>query len=127
MKKFLTILALFLASLINAQTIENVDAATFKKLIEDKKNVLIDLRTNEELNKKGFIKGAKQIDYFGKNAEAEIKKLDKKKTYLIYCAGGGRSGECADLMKANGFKHVVNLEKGFDNWKKKGFEIELKK
>lgn len=127
MKKFLTILALFFASLINAQTIENVDAATFKKLIEDKKNVLIDLRTTEELNKKGFIKGAKQIDYFGKNAEAEIKKLDKKKTYLIYCAGGGRSGECADLMKANGFKHVVNLEKGFDDWKKKGFEIELKK
>ena len=30
-------------------------------------------------------------------------------------------------MKANGFSRVVNLEKGFDDWKKKGFEIELKK
>jgi rhodanese-related sulfurtransferase len=56
-----------------------------------------------------------------------ISKLDKTKTYLIYCAGGGRSGECADLMKKEGFTHVVNLEKGFDDWKKKGFEVETKK
>ena len=127
--KNLAILLFMFISLINfAQTkIENVDAATFKKLIDENKSVLIDLRTNDELKNKGYIKKAIQIDYFGKDAEALIKKLDKKKTYLIYCAGGGRSGECADLMKTNGFKHVVNLEKGFDDWKKKGFEIEMKK
>jgi phage shock protein E len=128
MKNLTTILFLFITSLGFSQTkIENVDAATFKKLIDENKSVLIDLRTNDELKNKGYIKNAKQIDYFSKNAEAIIKKLDKKKTYLIYCAGGGRSGECADLMKANGFSRVVNLEKGFDDWKKKGFEIELKK
>jgi rhodanese-related sulfurtransferase len=128
MKNLTTILFLFITSLGFSQTkIENVDAATFKKLIDENKSVLIDLRTNDELKNKGYIKNAKQIDYFSKNAEAIIKKLDKKITYLIYCAGGGRSGECADLMKANGFSRVVNLEKGFDDWKKKGFEIELKK
>ncbi len=128
MKNFTAILFLFISTLGFSQTkIENVDATTFKKLIDEKKSVLIDLRTNDELKNKGFIKGAQQIDYFGKDAETIIKKLDKKKTYLIYCAGGGRSGECADLMKANGFSHVVNLEKGFDDWKKKGFEIEMKK
>lgn len=127
--KNLAILLFMFISLINfAQTkIENVDAATFKKLIDENKSVLIDLRTNDELKNKGYIKKAIQIDYFGKDAEALIKKLDKKKTYLIYCAGGGRSGECSDLMKTNGFTHVVNLEKGFDDWKKKGFEIEMKK
>jgi rhodanese-related sulfurtransferase len=107
--------------------IENVDAITFKKLIDERKSVLIDLRTNDELSNKGFIKGAKQIDFFSKDAEGIIKKLDRKKTYLIYCAGGGRSGECAELMKENGFTHVVNLAKGFDDWKKKGFYIEYKK
>ena len=128
MKNLTTILFLFITLLGFSQTkIENVDAATFKKLIDENKSVLIDLRTNDELKNKGYIKNAKQIDYFSKNAEAIIKKLDKKKTYLIYCAGGGRSGECADLMKANGFSHVVNLAKGFDDWKKKGFEIEIKK
>lgn len=126
-----TILAcfLFLGSFaaLSQTKVENVDAATFKKLIDEKNGYLIDLRTDDELKNKGYIKGAVQIDYFGKNAEAVISKLDKSKTYLIYCAGGGRSGECADLMKKEGFSHVVNLEKGFDDWKKKGFETEVKK
>lgn len=127
MKKLLATIALFCSVVSFAQTkVENVDAATFKKMIDEKKSILIDLRTDDELKNKGYIKGATQIDWFGKNSEEVIKKLDKKKTYLVYCAGGGRSGECADLMKANGFSHVVNLEKGFDDWKKKGFEIEKK-
>ncbi len=128
MKKLITVILLFCSATIFAQTkVENVDAATFKKLIDEKKSVLIDLRTDDELKNKGYIKGATQIDWFGKNSEAVISKLDKKKTYLIYCAGGGRSGDCADLMKTQGFSHVVNLEKGFDDWKKKGFEVEMKK
>lgn len=128
MKKIFVILAILTSGLSFSQTkIENVDAATFKKLIDEKKSYLIDLRTDDELKNKGFIKGATQIDYFKKDAEMIISKLDKSKTYLIYCAGGGRSGECAELMKKEGFKHVVNLEKGFDDWKKKGFEVEVKK
>ena len=128
MKKLLTVIIILISTSFFAQTkVENVDAATFKKLIDEKKYALIDLRTDDELKNKGYIKGATKIDWFGKNSEAIISKLDKKKTYLIYCAGGGRSGDCTDLMKNNGFSHVVNLEKGFDDWKKKGFEVEQKK
>ncbi|MES2565334.1 MAG: rhodanese-like domain-containing protein [Bacteroidota bacterium] len=128
MKQFSIIIALFISFLGFSQTkIENVDAATFKKLIDEKKSYLIDLRTDDELKNKGYIKGATQIDFFKNDAESVISKLDKKKTYLIYCAGGGRSGECADFMQKQGFEHVINLEKGFDDWKKKGFEIETKK
>lgn len=128
MKTLLTFLLFFGSFLAVSQTkVENVDAPTFKKMIDEKKGVLIDLRTDDELKNKGYIKGATQIDYLAKNAEAVISKLDKSKIYLIYCAGGGRSGECADLMKKEGFLHVVNLEKGFDDWKRKGFEIEAKK
>ena len=128
MKYLFTLTALIMTLFCFSQTkIENVDAASFKKLIDEKKGYLIDLRTDDELKNKGFIKGAAQIDYFKKDAEAVISKLDKNKTYLIYCAGGGRSGECADLMQKQGFTHVINLEKGFDDWKKKGFEVEMKK
>jgi phage shock protein E len=128
MKTIMTTIALFTSICVFSQTkIENVDAATFKKLIDEKKSELIDLRTNDELKNKGFIKNAMQIDFLNKDAEQTISKLDKKKTYLIYCAGGGRSGDCAELMQKQGFKHVVNLEKGFDDWKKKGYDIELKK
>lgn len=130
MKKLLTILLLGIASLSFSQIkgkIENVDAETFKKLIEGKKGLLIDLRTTDELKGKGMIKGATQIDFLAKDAEAVISKLDHKKTYLIYCAGGGRSGDCAEFMQKQGFEHVVNLEKGFDDWKRKGFETVLPK
>lgn len=113
----------FAAFICRAQgSVKNVDAEAFKKLIGQKNTVLIDLRTSEEITKKGKIKGATQLDFLGKDAEDQIKKLDKSKTYLIYCAGGGRSGDCALLMEKEGFKHVVNLEKGFDDWKRKGFE-----
>lgn len=127
--RYIITLLIFLSTVVGvSQTqMEHVDATTFKKWIDGKKACLIDLRTDDELKNKGFIKGAIQIDYLKKDAEDKIAKLDKKKTYLIYCAGGGRSGECAELMEKLQFKHVINLEKGFDDWKKKGFAIEFKK
>lgn len=125
MKSIFSFLVLFFCLNLNAQTvIKNVDATTFKKYIDENKSVLIDLRTTDEMKTKGIIKGAVQIDFLAEGAEASILKLDKKKTYLIYCAGGGRSGECAELMQKSGFKQVVNLEKGFSDWKNKGFPIE---
>lgn len=126
MKTTITLLALFFSISLFSQKVRNVDATEFKKLLDEKKYSLIDLRTNEEIKSKGLIKGATQIDFLDKNAEANIEKLDKNKTYLIYCAGGGRSADCAELMQKQGFKEVVNLEKGFSDWKNKGFEIETK-
>ncbi len=126
MKTTITLLALFFSFSLFSQKIKNVDAVEFKKLIDEKKYVLIDLRTNDEIKSKGMIKGATQIDFLDKNAETTIEKLDKNKSYLIYCAGGGRSADCAELMQKQGFKEVVNLEKGFSDWKNKGFEIETK-
>ena len=116
----------YYSQLYSQATIKNLDATAFKKQLDGKKSILIDLRTTKEIEAKGKIKGAKQIDFLDKNAEAIILKLDKNKSYLIYCAGGGRSGECAELMLNNGFKSIANLEKGFDDWKRKGFEIEIR-
>jgi phage shock protein E len=127
MKKVLSLVFLSAVFYCSGQTIvKNVDASTFKKLIAEQRSVLIDLRTADEINTKGMIKGSQQIDFLDKNSEVVIGNLDKNKTYLIYCAGGGRSGDCAELMKKQGFKEVINLEKGFDEWKRKGFEIEKK-
>lgn len=125
MKKLISIIILFFALSGISQTAKtNVTAQEFKKLIEEKKFVLIDLRTDDEIKIKGKIKGATQINFLDKTAEEQINKLDKQKGYLIYCAGGGRSADCADLMEQQGFKTIINLEKGFSDWQKNGFEIE---
>lgn len=124
---FLTLLS-FLSITLHAQTtVRRVDAATFKSLIDQKKYVLIDLRTDDEIKTKGMIKGAQQINFLAKDAEQIIEKLDRNKPYLIYCAGGGRSGECAELMQKLGFREVIDLEKGYDDWKRRGLETVQRK
>src|SRR5688572_25985976 len=78
-----------------AASIKNVSVEQFKRAMDSIQNeVVIDLRTPEEL-KQGKIAGAKEIDYFGPVYESAISQLDKNKTYLLYCAGGGRSSETA--------------------------------
>lgn len=115
------------AQTANTQVVTNLSAQRFKTVIESDKNaIIIDLRTPDEIAKKGFIKGAIFIDYLSKDFEKELAKLDKTKTYYIYCAAGGRSGDCAELMEKQGFKRVYNLEKGLSDWITKGFPVEKK-
>ncbi len=115
----------------NAQSknavVTNLSSERFKAIIDNDKNgALLDLRTTEEMTKKGYIKGATQLDYLAVDAEKQIDKLDKNKTYYIYCASGGRSSDCAEYMEKNGFKRVYTLEKGFSDWLLKGFSVEKK-
>src|SRR6056300_1321984 len=74
------------------------------KITEDV--ILIDVRTPGEVNA-GYIDGADAfIDYNGASFQSEINKLDKEKTYVMYCRSGGRSGRAAEFMVKNGFKDV---------------------
>ncbi|MDQ3046805.1 MAG: rhodanese-like domain-containing protein [Bacteroidota bacterium] len=133
MKKLiiLAICALSMGSSAIAQTtntvvVTNVSAERFKSIAASEKDaVIIDLRTNDEI-KKGIIKGAIQMDYLAKDFDTQMAKLDKNKTYLVYCQGGGRSGDAAEYMEKQGFKRVFNLEKGFSDWVTKGFPVEKK-
>lgn len=131
-KQFLIIIAIFsfgsstFAQTANTTVVTNLSAERFKAIIaNDKEGVIIDLRTTDEINK-GFIKGSVQLDFLAKDSEKQIDKLDKNKTYYIYCAAGGRSGDAAEYMEKHGFKRVYNLEKGFSDWAKKGFPVEKK-
>jgi phage shock protein E len=106
--------------------VENVDSKKFEEMLKNKDGVLIDLRTPGEIEK-GFIAGSKMIDYTDKGFETEFAKLDKNKTTYVYCAGGGRSADASQYLKDHGFKKVVNLSKGFNDWKKNGLPVEMPK
>jgi rhodanese-related sulfurtransferase len=131
-KNFLFVVA-FLGIVIrmNSQTtnttvITNLSTDQFKEMIAtDRTATIIDLRTTNEIEK-GFISGSIQIDYLGKNFDTQMSALDKNKTYYVYCQAGGRSADAAGYMEKQGFKKVYNLEKGFSDWKAKGFPIEKK-
>jgi phage shock protein E len=103
--------------------IKNLSAERFRNVMDSLQDeVLIDLRTPDEL-KNGKIAGAKEIDYFGADYEKDIQSLDKNKVYLLYCAGGGRSSETAELMEKLGFNNIYNLESGFKDWTKKKMPV----
>jgi rhodanese-related sulfurtransferase len=95
---------------------KKVEKAEFSKLMKKSGVQLIDVRTSREFSN-GFIAGAKNIDYNGDSFEKQIKKLDKNKPVLVYCAAGGRSENAAELLKEWGFKEVYDLIGGYNGWK----------
>jgi rhodanese-related sulfurtransferase len=99
------------------QTInKKVTKIEFTELMKKPGAQLIDVRTPREFSN-GFIEGAKNIDYNGDSFEKQMKKLDKDKPVLVYCAAGGRSENAAELLQEWGFKEVYDLEGGYNGWK----------
>lgn len=95
---------------------KTVDQKKFQQLIDKKKTVLLDVRTVDEY-KSGHIPNATQIDVLNKeDFKNQVAKLDRKKTYLLYCRSGKRSNEAKILMKEMGFKKIIDLKGGFSNW-----------
>ncbi len=102
---------------------ELLDVDTFQKQItSDKGFVLLDLRTDKEVAE-GVIQGAQQLDFLAPDFAEKAQKLDKDKTYYIYCAAGGRSGKAAKLMQEMGFSEVYDLKGGMTDWKARGKEV----
>jgi len=86
-----------------------------KQNTDNSQFAIIDVRTAEEFNS-GHIAGASYIDFYQKDFQHNIAKLDKDKTYLLYCRTGRRSGVALDMMKKMGFTHSYNMLGGITQW-----------
>ncbi len=84
--------------------------------------IILDVRTPREF-KSGHIEKAILLDYYSKTYTDELTRLDKTKTYLIYCRSGNRSGKTLNLIKNMGFSRVYNMDKGINGWRSKGFPV----
>ena len=115
-----------LMSFSQDQINKDVDVATFRSYVDKEKGLVLDVRTADEV-KEGYIKGAKNVDYFSDEFEAEIKKLPLDKPVYVYCRSGNRSGQAAADMKKWGFKEVYNLNGGITAWQEKGNEMVVPK
>jgi rhodanese-related sulfurtransferase len=97
--------------------VENLDEETFrKKLQEDEDAVLLDVRTPVE-NQMVRIPNSVLIDINNPNFAEEINKLDRKKSYYVYCRSGSRSFHAGNYMLRVGFEKVYNLLPGIIEWK----------
>ncbi len=83
--------------------------------------VIIDDRKVSDFNS-GHIAGALNMPYA--SLADTLGKLDKNKTYLVYCPSG--CGATSNLMAELGFKDVHEIEGGFNAWKAAGLPVETK-
>ncbi len=105
------------------QIIENVSPQEALNLIQENQNnpdfVILDVRTAEEVAD-GHIEEAINIDFYSETFRDEIDRLDKNRTYLIYCRSGGRSGNALDIMAELNFREVYNISDGIIAWEAAG-------
>jgi len=106
-----------------ATEVKHATPADAETLIKAKKVVVIDVRTPDEF-KGGHIAGAKNIDFQGADFATTLGQLDRKQTYLVHCAAGGRSTRSLKQFKELGFKSVVHLDGGISAWQKAGKPVE---
>ena len=95
----------------------------------NKKNpdfVILDVRTPEEFQS-GHIEGAINVDYYNPGFEVELGKLDRAKTYLVYCRTGSRSENTFAYMKELQFRQIYDLEGGITAWRAAGFSVQGQK
>ena len=96
----------------------NLDQSTWiSQFHSDENAVILDVRTPEEFET-SRIPNSKNIDFYNpQNFMLEIEKLDRDKSYYVYCRTGVRSANSCQLMNELGFDKVYNLLGGIVEWK----------
>jgi len=103
------------ASVANAvQNITRLPKDLFLKRIGEPDMTIIDIRTKEEFDS-GHIDNAINIDFYSPSFIDDLEKLDKTKSYSIYCRSGSRSGQALGTMKNAGFSDVADLLGGYSS------------
>ena len=95
--------------------IMNMNAQDFAAKIQERGVVVLDVRTPSEFNQ-GHIQGAVNMDVEASAFESNMSKLDKTKSYAVYCRSGNRSGVATHAMAKAGFTRLFNLENGMNDW-----------
>jgi rhodanese-related sulfurtransferase len=104
------------SSLFGAGKYDTLSGRQFKDLFKTsaKSAVLLDVRTPAEY-RSGTLPKAINVDVTAKTFADQLAKLDKSKTYFVFCRSGGRSASACSKMSREGFK-VYNLSGGIGAW-----------
>jgi phage shock protein E len=100
--------------------VKNVSVDQAEKIIAaEKEIVVLDVRTPKEVAG-GHIDGSKALNFYDADFKDQIAKLDMSKSYVVFCASGGRSAKACSQLVDLGFKDVRNVEGGMKAWEKAG-------
>ena len=106
-------------------TVPAISAEEALSLLDSPDHVFVDLRDGHEQAKTGVIAGAiassrGMIEFhFDPKCPAHKPEFNQAKTYIFYCASGGRSAMATCVALEMGLSPVVNLTGGASAWKKR--------
>jgi rhodanese-related sulfurtransferase len=83
---------------------------------------ILDIRTPGEF-KSGHLPDSVLIDFYSKTFAEKISRLDKNKTYLIYCRSGNRSARSLGLFQNLKFQKVYHMASGIIGWNAEGLPL----
>ncbi|MBO9562662.1 MAG: MBL fold metallo-hydrolase [Niastella sp.] len=95
----------------STDSIDELSADVFASLHNINKNIhVLDVRRASEYRTQ-HLEGAMNfpLDFIN----AHMDELDKDEAYYLHCAGGYRSLITASILKARGFRYIVNIKGGF--------------
>ena len=125
------ILFVVLAMTLGLLQAEVIDQPPSRELLE-KRIPIVDIRTPEEWNETGLLKGSIPIMFFDErggydvdNFIRELKgRVDTEKPFALICRTGSRTGMLAPFLSETFHYHVINLQGGILQAYRIGLPIE---
>jgi rhodanese-related sulfurtransferase len=126
MRKFAALIALSAVLLTGCsngnESTMTLDAVGFQAKTQEAGVVILDVRTKAEFDE-GHIANAININVESNEFLSEISKLDKSKTYAVYCRSGRRSADALAKMTNEQFISLSHLDGGVIDWTNAGLPL----
>ena len=110
-------------------TVPKITPAQAREMIGKGNTLVVDVRDAPEVEKSGKIAGALHVSRGMLEFRADPaspyhdRNFAKGKTFILYCASGGRAALAAKVLKDMGYTHVYNVG-AFKDWAEQGGEID---
>ena len=113
----------FLSNLPADSGFYTVKADKATELIVEKAPFIVDVRSQAEWDKDGYIEGATHLPFSDFLTSLDQLPAEKDAPILIYCASGHRGGMALMALRMMGYTDVTNLAGGLNAWKAAGLPI----
>jgi rhodanese-related sulfurtransferase len=83
---------------------------------------ILDIRTPDEFQS-GHLSNAISIDFYSQDFAEKLSRLDKEKTYLVYCRTGNRSTRALAFFDKLKFQKIYHLSTGIRGWQSEDLPV----
>ena len=116
---------IFSCELLISPEINIISESDFIEL-QDSEYTLIDVRTQDEFDL-GHINSAINLDFYSDTFKNDILSLPKNETIVLYCRTNNRSSKTATILQENGYRDILVIKGGINEWVKNGNDINYTK